>query len=360
MALDGWKKIETQKSGSAVERVRQRGEAARTEVRTDQGKISPKLTDALRELQKGEVKKEGPKVGGEGRENFGAREVVKGETRKGNAGETRELPNSLTSIQAAVAVNGEGAKTGKAVAHEIQKGGIRPSDISSSRSSAETSNVASRSQTLAASTFTVVEPKPQLADVLIRRSVPPTPPKTTDAPEKNRPATAQTQEPLPTTQDAKGIAALPQTAQGTQTADPKFKDKDSGAEKRSEEKRTARNEKNSGKAGKGGAAHRKESGDSGEGQALQAASSGIASDGGEPAWIADIPPTLQIYNETSDALPYVLVRYRWYKQYVEKNPDKSGEVVRIFERAVQLDGELEKILKEGLAARANVYGGTSA
>lgn len=357
MALDGGEKFKILKNDGVVERVRQRDEAARTEVRTDQGKISPKLSDALRELQKAEVRKKGPKVGSEGRENFGSREIVKGEVRKGNTGETRETPSPLASQPTPVAANGEGAKAGKTVAHEIQKGGIRPSDIPASKPS----TADSKSQTLAASTFTVVEPKPQLADVLIRRSVPPTPPKTADAPEKKPTLATTTQEPLPTTQEAKGIATLPQTAQGTQTADPKFKKEDSGAEKRSsEEKRTAKNEKSSGKAGKGNATYRKENGDAGEGQALQAASSGVTSDGGEPVWIADLEPPVKIFNETLDALSYVLVRHRWYKQYVEKNPGKSEEVARIFEKAVALDGELEKILKEGLAARANVYGGTSA
>lgn len=359
MALDGGEKFKIQKSGDAVERVRQRDEAARTEVRTDQGKISPKLTEALRELKepKAAEKLKGGEVRGEN--NSGAREISK-DGRDGRIHRMRTGDGFGTDAPRSVSDGGMGPKAGRTRSHLENSPTIRPSETSPTpKSSAATSNINSRPQAVAASTFTVVEPKPQLADVLIRRSVPPTPPKTADAPEKNRPAAAQTQEPLPTTQGAKGIAALPQTAQGTQTADPKFKDKDSSTKERGEEKRTAKNEKSSGKAGKGSVAPRKENGDAGEGQALQAASSGVTS-GGEPLWIADIPPTLQIYNETSNALPYVLIRHQWYRKYVEKNPDRSWDVVRIFEKAVQLDGELEKILKEGLAARANVYGGTSA
>ncbi len=213
-------------------------------------------------------------------------------------------------------------------------------------------------QARAESQFVTHVQQPTLTDLLSKRSnVPPSPP---TASEKERQIQKEAKleslvlKELP---DAKVKGPIASDA-GAKLADSSKKE-ESGIDKKDRKK--AKEKEGEGKTASTHNARRTT-----HDEEIGAGSGGVASGGEETVWLADLEPGFEIFNpekKIDESLGLVLREWTLLKRHVYKvfgDSQKAQEAEGILQSAVALndDPELNRILKKGLAARKNVYGGT--
>lgn len=247
--------------------------------------------------------------------------------------------SSQTDVAKTPTQSTEATRVGSELAKKVETK-VNPQPTVYRSATATSSGVANTPQARAASQFVIGTNNPSLANLVLKGNTPPTPPSAKDAKQTQPSHLSDVIQ-----QAQQGVAPKVQAPiasdAGGKLADATHRQADSEVGKKKGEKRSESGDR---AEGKGGGLATSRSRASGEGGRLEAASSGVASDSGEPVWIADLAPIGYTVNPAStldNNRDEVRERAEKFRKYVEQ--PKFAEVMA---RGVKISQALDELFDQ--------------